>query len=89
MLPKENIYSGWRPVPDYFKSGNVTYGYDAGDKVLKGLTGLSRKNGWGSDVIGKIGGKKFAAILPNTVVSHAERAAERLREAVANHRRHN
>ena len=70
---------------DHFKSVNDTYGHDVGDKVLKELAELSRKNIRESDIIGRLGGEEFAVTLPNTKRSHAERAAERLREAVANH----
>ncbi len=71
---------------DHFKSVNDTYGHDVGDKVLKELAELSRENMREGDVVGRMGGEEFAVILPNTERSHAERAAERLREAVANHK---
>ncbi|CAK8722442.1 hypothetical protein KKHLCK_11710 [Candidatus Electrothrix laxa] len=71
---------------DHFKAVNDTYGHDVGDKVLKELAELSRNSVRESDVIGRLGGEEFAVTLPNTERSHAERAAERLRKAVANHR---
>ncbi|WPD23722.1 MAG: diguanylate cyclase [Candidatus Electrothrix scaldis] len=71
---------------DYFKSVNDTYGHDIGDQVLKELAELSRKKVRDTDIIGRLGGEEFAVTLPNTERAHAEKAAERLRKAVAEHR---
>jgi diguanylate cyclase (GGDEF)-like protein len=71
---------------DHFKLVNDTYGHDIGDKVLKELAELSRENVREGDILGRLGGEEFAVTLPHTEREHAERAAERLREAVANHK---
>ncbi len=68
---------------DHFKKVNDTYGHDAGDAVLKTLARTARETLRGMDVLGRIGGEEFAAILPETDLEAALHAAERLRLAVA------
>ena len=68
---------------DHFKQINDTYGHEAGDEVLtevaRRLAGAVR----GGDELARWGGDEFVAILPDTDKSGAQRAAERLRTAVA------
>ena len=68
---------------DYFKQFNDTYGHDVGDRVLRKMgeicTGVLR----GNDVLGRLGGEEFAALLPETAMEAALETAERLRAAVA------
>jgi diguanylate cyclase (GGDEF)-like protein len=71
---------------NYFKSVNDTYGHDVGDKVLKELAVLSKKNVRENDIVGRLGGEEFAVTMPNTEKMHAEKAAERLRKAIAHHK---
>jgi diguanylate cyclase (GGDEF)-like protein len=49
---------------DNFKNINDTLGHDAGDSVLKHLSGCLSKQTRGSDYIARLGGDEFAIILP-------------------------
>lgn len=50
---------------DHFKSYNDTYGFNKGDKILRYLTDILKKNIIGADeFLGHIGGDDFVAILP-------------------------
>jgi diguanylate cyclase (GGDEF)-like protein len=62
---------------DEFKQVNDRYGHFAGDEVLRGLgmrlRGIARQ----SDLIGRLGGEEFAAVLPETDHAAAVKMAER------------
>ena len=69
---------------DAFKSFNDRYGHQRGDEALqmiaRALTeGVDRPGA----TLCRIGGEEFAAILPETGLPEALRAAERMRQAVA------
>jgi len=68
---------------DHFKKVNDAYGHDAGDMVLKTLARTARETLRGIDVLGRLGGEEFAALLPETGLEPALQAAERRRVAVA------
>jgi diguanylate cyclase (GGDEF)-like protein len=68
---------------DFFKRVNDTYGHKTGDIVLRHVAEICGKTMRGVDVVGRIGGEEFAALLPETDREHAREAAERLRLAVA------
>ena len=68
---------------DHFKKVNDTYGHDAGDAVLKSLAVVAHKTLRSIDILGRLGGEEFAAILPETGLEAALQAAERLRQAAA------
>jgi diguanylate cyclase (GGDEF)-like protein len=67
---------------DHFKQVNDTHGHAAGDDVLKAVSQTLGKGLRSSDVLGRIGGEEFAALLPETEVVRAAEVAERLRKAV-------
>jgi len=69
---------------DYFKSINDQYGHKTGDMVLKALAGILKDSLRQVDIVGRLGGEEFAAILPETGAAEAWEAAERMRSAVAN-----
>jgi diguanylate cyclase (GGDEF)-like protein len=51
---------------DHFKSYNDTYGFNKGDKILRYLTEILKKNIAGThDFLGHIGGDDFVAIVPH------------------------
>ncbi len=68
---------------DNFKLVNDRYGHNVGDAVLRRLSDLSRVRARERDLVGRTGGEEFVWILPDTSCSTAYRAAERLREVVA------
>jgi len=67
---------------DHFKRVNDTYGHDGGDVVLRavgeGLRGSLRK----LDLLGRLGGEEFAALLPGAHLGAATNVAETLRAEV-------
>jgi diguanylate cyclase (GGDEF)-like protein len=71
---------------DHFKSTNDHYGHAAGDIVLMTIVSICRRTLRESDLIGRIGGDEFAALLPETSVAMALVTAERLRAAVQGER---
>lgn len=66
---------------DHFKNVNDTYGHAVGDRVIKALARLLRQRLRGADIIGRMGGEEFAAILPDTPIDEAEKVFNQLREA--------
>ena len=68
---------------DLFKQVNDRYGHQVGDLVLKRvantINGRLRKD----DIVGRIGGEEFLAVLPDTPPEGAIRLAEELRETMA------
>lgn len=66
---------------DHFKRINDTHGHAAGDEVLRHFARLCRDTLRGYDVIGRMGGEEFAAVLPGIGATDAMQAAERLRQA--------
>ena len=67
---------------DSFKAVNDVHGHAAGDALLTAvgsvLTGAVRA----SDLVGRVGGEEFLAVLPDTDLAGAGLVAERMREAV-------
>ena len=67
---------------DRFKSINDRLGHAGGDAVLKLFAAVLRKSLRAEDVIGRLGGEEFVALLPGTLADGAV-AAERVRAAFA------
>lgn len=65
---------------DHFKNVNDTYGHGVGDRVIKSLARLLRQRLRGADVIGRMGGEEFAAILPNTGIEEARGVFDEIRK---------
>jgi diguanylate cyclase (GGDEF)-like protein len=68
---------------DDFKRLNDTHGHAAGDKVLREVAHVIRRNMRGVDVPARYGGEEFAAILPRTSALDAHVVAERVRQDIA------
>ncbi len=68
---------------DYFKTINDLYGHSQGDRVLTQFSDELRSSLRRSDEAFRIGGEEFALLLRCTDSMHAEVAAERLREHLA------
>ncbi|MEI7805866.1 MAG: GGDEF domain-containing protein [Hyphomicrobiales bacterium] len=68
---------------DHFKSINDRFGHAIGDRVLQIFTEVARQNMRASDLIGRLGGEEFAAILYDTSRDKAHAVAERIRSAFA------
>ena len=67
---------------DRFKSVNDRYGHAAGDAVLIEVAARLSANLRGSDILARIGGEEFLAVLPGTELGLAQSVAERLCRAI-------
>ena len=67
---------------DNFKAVNDANGHLAGDEVLRTVTDAAMQTLRAIDTLARYGGDEFVLVLPNTGVSDAARAAERVRERV-------
>lgn len=67
---------------DHFKSINDRYGHGVGDAVLQMFAKVARETLRASDIVGRLGGEEFVAVLPSTL-AEAAIAAERVRTALA------
>lgn len=68
---------------DRFKQVNDTYGHHAGDLVLTSVVSQVSDRLRATDLLGRIGGEEFVAVLHNTTADGARTLAEELRRAVA------
>lgn len=68
---------------DHFKSFNDKYGHIIGDKVLKFVATLLKKNIKGGDSVSRYGGEEFAILLPETEYGGALSVAEHIRTRLA------
>jgi diguanylate cyclase (GGDEF)-like protein len=74
---------------DHFKKINDTYGHLAGDKILKRIADILRKNIRRVDAAYsgyRYGGEELSVILPKTDISKGLKVAERLRRSISGHR---
>jgi diguanylate cyclase (GGDEF)-like protein len=67
---------------DHFKSINDRYGHAIGDDILQLFAGVVRETLRATDIVGRLGGEEFVALLPGTL-AEATVAAERVRAALA------
>jgi two-component system, cell cycle response regulator len=67
---------------DRFKQVNDEHGHAAGDQVLVEVARRLQTNLRESDVLARIGGEEFLAILPRSCINVARRVAERLCEVM-------
>jgi diguanylate cyclase (GGDEF)-like protein len=66
---------------DHFKKINDRFGHAVGDRALQTFARTAAARLRATDVIGRLGGEEFAAILPGTSLLSAAVAAERVRVA--------
>ncbi|MET0598490.1 MAG: GGDEF domain-containing protein [Mesorhizobium sp.] len=67
---------------DHFKSINDSHGHLTGDSALLEIAAAIRRGVRAGDVLGRIGGEEFAAILPGAADTEAVGVAERIRREV-------
>ena len=67
---------------DHFKLFNDTYGHSIGDRVINSVVKSIMKVLRQSDIVGRVGGEEFAAVLPETNLDAAYLVAERIRKHV-------
>ncbi len=67
---------------DFFKNVNDSYGHKVGDRVLKKLSLLIKKQLRLNDFVSRWGGEEFALLLPETNLEEAKHISEKLREYI-------
>ena len=67
---------------DFFKPINDTHGHAFGDAVLQAVAKELTQGLREVDLLGRLGGEEFAAILPETDLQQAQQVAERVRNSV-------
>lgn len=68
---------------DFFKKVNDTHGHNVGDEILKGFSERIKDQLRSFDLVARLGGEEFVAILPDISHELAHVVAERLRRAIA------
>ena len=71
---------------DQFKVVNDTYGHQAGDRLLRDVTGLLQSRVRASDTIARLGGDEFGVLLEGCTLEQACRIAEAARQAIRDFR---
>lgn len=69
---------------DHFKAINDRHGHQVGDQVLTDFSCRTQKILRRQDLFGRYGGEEFAALLPETSLDEARRAAERICQGLNN-----
>jgi diguanylate cyclase (GGDEF)-like protein len=64
---------------DHFKKINDDHGHAVGDMVIKSIARLLRQQLRRTDIIGRIGGEEFAAVLPGLAAPQAHGLIDRVR----------
>jgi two-component system cell cycle response regulator len=70
---------------DNFKQINDTYGHLVGDRVLKQLAALLKREQRSVDIVARYGGEEFVVLLPETTSTESRNFAERILRRVATH----
>jgi diguanylate cyclase (GGDEF)-like protein/PAS domain S-box-containing protein len=71
---------------DQFKVVNDTCGHQAGDRLLRDVTGLLQTRVRASDTIARLGGDEFGVLLESCTPEQATRIAESVRQAIRDFR---
>ena len=64
---------------DHFKKVNDTYGHQAGDEVIRNISGILTDSVRVTDIAGRYGGEEFVVLLIDTKADNANTLSERLR----------
>ena len=67
---------------DHFKHVNDRYGHHAGDEVLRQFGVMLKSCTRAGDIVARMGGEEFAALLPATDLEQATAVAERIRSTL-------
>ena len=67
---------------DAFKAINDDYGHEAGDRALQQVSATLKTNLRESDLIARVGGDEFAALLPRTDTEQSRQVVEKLSEVL-------
>ena len=69
---------------DFFKKVNDTYGHNGGDAVLQNFAQCLKNEVRSTDVVGRMGGEEFIAIVQGTSIDDFHNICERIRASVEN-----
>jgi diguanylate cyclase len=83
-LKTQEPYSIMMIDVDNFKSVNDIHGHQAGDAVLSSIGRHLKRSLRVTDYAFRFGGEEFMILMPETSITHAERAAEKLLETIRN-----
>ena len=67
---------------DNFKSVNDIYGHAVGDDVLRAVADVLQSSARTSDIVARLGGEEFVAVLGETDLEHGCALAERVRKRI-------
>jgi two-component system, cell cycle response regulator len=70
---------------DNFKQINDSYGHLVGDRVLKQLANLLKREQRSVDIVARYGGEEFVVLLPETTNTESRNFAERILRRVSAH----
>jgi two-component system, cell cycle response regulator len=68
---------------DFFKKVNDTHGHDMGDRVIRGLGEILRRQKRTTDVVARFGGEEFVVLCEQTDEAGAMLLGDRIREELA------
>ncbi len=71
---------------DQFKVVNDTCGHQAGDRLLKEITGILQTRVRAKDTIARLGGDEFGILLQDCTADRAAKIADMLRQAIREYR---
>jgi diguanylate cyclase (GGDEF)-like protein/PAS domain S-box-containing protein len=71
---------------DQFKVVNDTCGHQAGDRLLRDVTGLLQTRVRASDTIARLGGDEFGVLLEGCTLEQATRIADGVRQTIRDYR---
>lgn len=67
---------------DHFKHINDSHGHAVGDQVLRHASRVLASGLRERDLLGRVGGEEFVAVLPRATLAQARQVAERMRSAI-------
>lgn len=68
---------------DHFKAVNDRFGHAAGDRVLRYVATVLRRDLSGTGMVGRFGGEEFVVAMPGLAIGDAHRAIDTCRDALA------
>jgi diguanylate cyclase (GGDEF)-like protein len=71
---------------DHFKSLNDSWGRALGDRALSHFAELLRLVARAGDIVGRLGGEEFAAVLPDTALRQRSHSGAACSGALLKHR---
>jgi len=62
---------------------NNTYGYTAGDELLRLFAGVLKKECRETDIVARTGGSEFVILLPRTTLETAKKIVQRIKDELS------